>query len=246
MENKLSAILSVDKGIAQGTVLGPIIFIFYINDPFKCTEHVKVSLFADDCIMYLSGNNWNTVCRKIQHDFDAVIEWTFRNNLRLNRDKTKAMVFSTCSKLANLDRNVALMMNGYAINFVRMHSYLGIILDEAMTLMPLLKDIKKRISNRIFMFRKICKFLSFDASVLVYEQTILPIIDYAGFLLVSCNKEDKNDLQKIQNDVVRVRTKSRLSDKVSIRVLHQKCKIISLEQRMRKQLLWLIYVLSRD
>ena len=56
--NEFSGVEYVDKGIAQGTVLGPILFIFYINDIFKCIKHVKMSLFADDCVLYLSGNNW--------------------------------------------------------------------------------------------------------------------------------------------------------------------------------------------
>ena len=246
MQNKLSDILPVNNGIAQGTVLGPILFIFYINDIFKCTNYVKMSLFADDCIMFLSGNNWMSVCRKMQHDLDAVVDWTFRNNLRLNHSKTKAMVFSTRNRLSTISKDVLFSMNGYGIEFVRNYSYLGIVLDETMSLIPLLKDIKKRISNRIFMFRKIRKFLTFASAVLVYKQTILPIIDYAGFLLVACRKEDKNELQKMQNDILRICNKSRVSDRVSIPTLHAKCKILDLEQRMRKQLLWLMYVLSRD
>ena len=89
--------------------------------------------------------------------------------------------------------------------------------------------------------------MTFDAAVAVYKQTILPIIDYAGFILLSCNKEERNDFQKLQNDihVLRICTMSRLADRVSISELHAKCKIISLEQRMRKQLLWLMYIWER-
>ena len=102
MDNTLSNLIPVNNGIAQGTVLGPILFIFYINDIFECTKNVHMSLFADDCVMYLSGNNWSTVHRKIQSDFDAIIEWTFKNNLRLNPGKTKAIMFGTRSRLANV------------------------------------------------------------------------------------------------------------------------------------------------
>ena len=132
------------------------------------------------------------------------------------------------------------------IDFVNSHTYLGIPIDATMSLTPLVKNIKKRVSNKLFMLRKIRKFRTFDASVTVYKQTILPIIDYAGFMLISCKKEDKNDLQKLQNDVLRICTRNKMSDRVSIPELHAKCKIISLEQRMRKQLLWLMYLLSRD
>ena len=53
-------------------------------------------------------------------------------------------------------------------------------------------------------------------------------------------------MQVIQNDILRICNRSKLSDKVSIPELHKKCKIISLKQRMQKQLLWLMYVSSRD
>ena len=52
-----------------------------------------------------------------------------------------------------------------------------------MSLMPLLKNVKKRVSNKIFQLRKIRRYMTFDAAVLVYKQTILPILDYSGFLL---------------------------------------------------------------
>ena len=156
------------------------------------------------------------------------------------------MVFSTRNRLSNVDRNIGFNMNGHEIGYVKNYSYLGIIIDESMSLTPLIKDVKKKISNKIFMLRKIRKYLTFDAAVSVYKQTILPIIDYAGFLLISCRKEDKNDLQKLQNDILRICNMSKLADRVSIPVLHKKCKIISLEQRMRKQLLWLMYILAKD
>ena len=82
--------------------------------------------------------------------------------------------------------------------------------------------------------------------MLVYKQTILPIIDYPGFMIISCNKGDKEYLQTMQNDILRICNKSQISDKISIEILHGKCKIISLEQRRCKQLLRLMYSLSKD
>ena len=62
-----------------------------------------MSLFADDCVMYLSGNNWNVIHRRLQRDFDAVIDWTLRNHLRLNQEKTKAIIFGSRFKLAHMN-----------------------------------------------------------------------------------------------------------------------------------------------
>ena len=101
LDGILSDVITVSNGIAQGTVLDPILFIFYINDIFKSVQFAKVSLFADDCVIYLSGNNWPNIHRKMQFDFDSNIKWTFRNNLRLNHGKTKAIIFGPRGRAAN-------------------------------------------------------------------------------------------------------------------------------------------------
>ena len=244
--NRLSNVVSVPNGIAQGTVLGPILFIFYINDILKTVKYVKISLFADDCVLFLSGNNWNVIQRRIQRDFNSIIDWTLRNNLRLNQDKTKAIIFGSRTKLTHVNHPVPFRIMDKDVKYVQHHAYLGITLDTNMTLIPLLKAVKKRVSNKVFMLRKIRKYLDFEAAVIVYKQTILPLIDYAGFLLLALNKSDLDDLQIIQNDILRICIVSKVSDRVSLVNLHKKCKIISLKQRMQKQLMWLMYVMSRD
>ena len=59
-------------------------FKIYMINISNCPNYVKMTIFPDDCVMYLSGNNWNTVHRKIQSNFEAVVDWTFRNNLKPN------------------------------------------------------------------------------------------------------------------------------------------------------------------
>ena len=70
-------------------------------------------------------------------------------------------------------------------------------MDSEMNLTPL------TYSNKMFALRKIRKYLTCDAAVLVYKQTIMPIFDYEGFLLISLNNNDKSDLQIMQNDALR-------------------------------------------
>ena len=137
-------------------------------------------------------------------------------------------------------------MGNYDNNFVRGYVYLGVTIDGVMSLVPLVITVKQRISDKIFMLRKISRLLTFESAVLAYKQTILPIIDYAGFFIIAFRKDDKRDLQVLQNDILRICNMSRISDRVSIEELHANCKIVSLEQRRRKQLLGLMFLLSKD
>ena len=65
---------------------------------------------------------------------DSVIDWTYRNNLRLNHSKTKAIVFSTRHRISNLIDPAPFLADGYLIKFVKNHVYLGITLDNVMSL----------------------------------------------------------------------------------------------------------------
>ena len=114
-----------------------------------------------------------------------------------------------------------------------------------MNLRPLLRDIKKKIINKIFLLRKIRRYINFETAILVYKQTILPILDYAGFMCLSLNVEDKKDLQIMQNDALRFCYNIRLSDRVTIFNLHEQAKLSSLEQRRIRQLLGLQFLLYK-
>ena len=70
---------------------------------------------------------------------------------------------------------------------------------------------------------------------------ILPFMEYAGFMLLSCTLEDRRELQRCQNGALRLCTNTRLTDRIKIQDLHSKCNIISLEQRRRIQLLLIMY-----
>ena len=87
-----SHIIGVKKVKAQGTVLGPILLIFYINEIVKCVKYLNISLFADDCVIYLSGNNWDSIHRKIQRDFDCIVEWTSRAGQELRDMEEKRWI----------------------------------------------------------------------------------------------------------------------------------------------------------
>ena len=133
LDGKLSDVIPVDTGIAQGTVLGPILFIFYINDIFDSVAHVKITMFADVCVLYSTRNNWPIVKGVIQSDFDKVVKWTLRNNLRLNCTKTKAIIFGTRNKLSKIINPEHFIMGNHRIDFVRKYVYLGVIVDDVMS-----------------------------------------------------------------------------------------------------------------
>ena len=236
----------VPTGIGQGTILGPLIYIFYMNDIVDNLYFVKLSMYADDCVLYLSGNNWESVRVKIQEDLDCFEHWGELNNLHLNVKKTKMLLVGSRSKVKRLEPLIPINLYNSNVAFVRQYNYLGVILDSEMTLRPFFNYVKKNVYVKIFALRKLRNCLTQHASIMLYKHTILPYLEYAGFMLVACSIEERKDLQKCQNDALRTCIKAKLTDHVRIEYLHEKCKIVSLEQRRRQQLLMLMYKKSKD
>ena len=142
--------MDIPAGIAQGTVLGPLVFIFYINDCVNVLDKVRISMFADDCILYLCGNNWPNIHTVMQRELNSFVEWTVKNNLRLNESKTQAMIVGTRNKLMKLKTPDFSKINDKNVKFVKQYNYLGIVVDLEMTLVPLYKNIEKRVIDKVY------------------------------------------------------------------------------------------------
>ena len=95
----VSKSLSVSIGIGQGTILSPLIFIFYINDVIKNVGDLHVNMFSDDCLMYKIGNTWETMVPSIQEGLNLFQQWCHDNRLKLNVKKSKSLVIGTYFKL---------------------------------------------------------------------------------------------------------------------------------------------------
>ena len=102
-DNTLSSQCSIITGIGQGTILGPLLFIFYINDLTTVIHNLKINMYADDCILYNSGNNWTTMLQKMQPEIDRVQHWCVANRLKINESKSKVLLFASHQKLSKID-----------------------------------------------------------------------------------------------------------------------------------------------
>jgi hypothetical protein len=80
-------------GVPQGSVLGPLLFLVYINDLQSCIEHGRPTFFADDTSIFIAGNSVNIVQNKIFETTNKLMEWFERNRLIINKEKTIAIPF---------------------------------------------------------------------------------------------------------------------------------------------------------
>ena len=102
VNNIVSSELTTRCGVPQGSILGPLLFIVYINDLNEILSETKANLYADDTAVYISGSNYIEVILALRIEMDNIVQWLRLNKLTLNVSKTKLMIFGSKPKLRNI------------------------------------------------------------------------------------------------------------------------------------------------
>ena len=114
-------------GVPQGSILGPLLFLIYINDLAGICKHIMPIFFADDSNLFVNGTDLKVMESQLNDDLCSVSTWLKVNKLSLNIDKTQFMMFSR-KKYKN--HNVDLKIEGQSIDKVHHTKFLGIIIDD--------------------------------------------------------------------------------------------------------------------
>ena len=196
--------MSINYGVPQGSILGPILFILYINDLPLSLNNCLFDMYADDSTLHCSGKDIIEIKEKVQDDLNNVEKWCAENAMFINCAKTKTMTIGTRQKLLSIENEVGLMINGEYICNSENEKLLGIYLDQCLTWETQINQVCSKISSRLYNFSKIKKFLNLDCRKLFYNGYILPLIDYCCVVWGNCNECDLNRILKLQKRAARL------------------------------------------
>ena len=194
----------IQAGVPQGSILGLILFLLYMNDIENCSKLLSFILFADDTNIFYSNNCLKTINKVIQAEINKVTEWLNVNKLSLNITKTKFILFRSINKKPK--HNVKITINDIKIDQVKSTNFLGVIIDECLTWNEHITKVAKKISRASAIIAKIRHFLNKNALKLIYYALVYPYFTYGNSIWGNTYKIRIQKIMNIQKKIVRLMT----------------------------------------
>ena len=237
-----STLRNVQTGVPQGSTIGPLLFLIYVNDLPRVSDKVAFTLFADDTVLTAHSSNLQQAALTVQRVLADIAAWCKNNKLTLNANKTEYVIYGTKIRKSKAPQ-ISLSIDGATIKEVEAYKYLGTTLDSTLTAKSQLSRLNQTLALKLKTLRKMRNFISENTALLLYKTTILPIIDYNDIIYSLLTQQQALKLQRIQNRALRTIYRDR---QLNTQELHDKAKIDQLATRRNIHLLALMYRRTKE
>lgn len=239
----LSAAINVDLGVPQGSVLGPLLFLIYINDIVEVVgDNCEIRLFADDAIIYTTGYSCVEINNKLHKQMEKIDEWVKRNRLSVNVEKTKVMLIRGVRKKVN-EENIKIKLRSKELEVVTEIKYLGIIIDKNLNFSKHVDYIGRKVGAKLGVMRRISGDISAYMRCIVYKTIIAPLFDYCGSIMVGISKTNVQHLQRLQNQAMRIILRCNRRAKI-VDMLEALC-FMSVKERIEYNVCIIVYKIMK-
>ena len=198
---------SFENGLPQGSCLSPMLFNVMINDIFDTIPSgISYSLFADDCAIWCSDKDSEHSIPRLQRALYHLDNWSSKNGCIFSPTKSAVMIFTKNTRMNNVSD---LYISNRVIPRVTSFKFLGVVLDQRLSMAKHVQHVKAKCARRLNLFRCIAgtDFGSDRQTLLrLYKALVLPIIEYGSPIYAGGNENVLKKLDVIQNAFLRLAT----------------------------------------
>lgn len=167
--NKKTDLLHIKCGVPQGSILGPLLFILYVNDLKNASKLLDPIMFADDTNLFLSHKNIKVLFNTMNTELNKIKNWFISNKLSLNAKKTNYTLFHSLTKRDDLPLALPKLSIGDSeIKKVTSIKFLGVLLDENLTWKDHIKIVETKISKNLGLLYRAKTFLNKKSLTALY------------------------------------------------------------------------------
>lgn len=196
---------SVITGVPQGSILGPLLFLIYMNDlPSACPKLLPI-LFADDTSLFHSHPDMNTLMIQVNQGLNILSQWFQANKLSLNSKKSNYIDFTGKNK-KQTDREYKILINNTEISQVSSVRFLGVIVDDKLSWKEHVNNVSKKISKLVGVISKVRDSINDKCLLSLYHSLIYPHITYCNIVWGTTYTSTLNCIHLIQKRFVRMVT----------------------------------------
>ena len=221
--------LGVSCGVPQGSILGPILFVIFVNDFPSAIQYSKVVLYADDTVLMFASTSIQEIQDCLSSDLQFASGWFRQNKLHLNVSKCKWTLFGTEKRLKTCEVP-DIKIDSNSLEHVSTYKYLGLYFDKNLNWQVQVESMCNKLKQRLGVLRRVRCYLDRNTTLLLFNALVQPVADYCDTVYGSCSKTLLNKIQRLLCKGGRIILNAPL-DTPSRTVLHE-LKWLSLNERI--------------